>query len=372
MSHADVVATGTEPVDERIGGVPARRITLVSGAPGAGRTCFALAYVVAALRRGEAACLVTTDAPEAVLEFGKGFLRVDLAPFLRSRRLTILTYGAGFDAKIRALGHIDKPLAELSRLASERAWKHVVFDTIDPVLVAAEPSRLKQFITAVTRAIGKLGLTCLCTVTDSTALKLATDEFASHVACSLALIREGAQRLLRFQEAHHGGRTRSWTGSMREPMALPTWPIAFHFVPGVGIVSSARLHEATMPEVPAVKKPTPPAAPVAQPTTAPLGVVAAVAPVAEAEPSGPISQTAPTKERPILYIEPTKQFTVEDLKSTQQMSVAEILDSLGVDFPADATAMTSLPEIAQAMEIAEAPVSRDAAAQKAPRKASGG
>lgn len=310
MRPADVVASGTEPVDERIGGVPARRITLVSGVTGSGRTCFAIAYLVAAVRRGEAAGLVTTDAPEAVLAFARDSMRFDLAPFVRSRKLTILSYGTGFDAKIRSLGHVEKPAAELLRLSLERSWRHLVFDTIDPILVAAEPSRLKQFLTAVAATLGKLPLTCICTATDSTALKLAADEFASHAALSIVLARAGRERSLRFHE---------------------TAPIAFHFVPGSGIVSSAKLHGDTRPEVAAVKRlvPPAPAAPPAPPDQPTLSL-----------PLKAISDLHPE----LLPSAPTRLLSPEELRATQLSTPAFVFD-LVEDLPGDSTNETAIPDM---------------------------
>jgi KaiC/GvpD/RAD55 family RecA-like ATPase len=200
----DLLPTGVEPVDSLVGGIAAGEITLVSGVPQSGKTCLALSCLVTALGRGEGACLVTTDEPTAVIQFCSKYLGVDLEPKIRGRELTILTYGPGFENKIRSLGTIDKPAGELGMIGSERAVKCLVFDTVDPILVATDASKLKQFVRATINSILGLKATCLCTsaaASGGDTLKLGAQELGAQVSCSIDLRRNGEQRFLNVAQA---------------------------------------------------------------------------------------------------------------------------------------------------------------------------
>lgn len=70
------VSTGVELIDEAIeGGLPARRVTLVSGGPGAGKTTLALQFLAEGIRRGEPGIFIALDQKpshitEAAARFG--------------------------------------------------------------------------------------------------------------------------------------------------------------------------------------------------------------------------------------------------------------------------------------------------------------
>ena len=175
--------------------------SLVYGPARSGKTCFALTFARAALTRTRV-CYVTSDAPAAVLDSARDFLDVDLAPFVRSGQLTILGFARFFESKVRSLESLEKPFAELKRLADERHFEAFVFDGIDPAIFWVDSSTAKPVVRSLIEAMGTLGATCLCTGrTEQGVGVLGLRELAASLSGTFEIERAGASGVLRVHNA---------------------------------------------------------------------------------------------------------------------------------------------------------------------------
>lgn len=194
--NVQLVRSGVAPIDAHLGGIAAGEITLVTGRARSGKTCFALSYACAALERGEAVLFVTSDSPETLLDHAQRYMVLDLKPYLRSRKLTLLSFGASFQNKIRSLGDAAPPLVELGRVVAERGVRHVVMDTIDPILAAVDLAGLKPFVQGLVEGIRRMGATCLCTsvARGNDALRLGVEELSFSAGASFELFEDEDHR----------------------------------------------------------------------------------------------------------------------------------------------------------------------------------
>jgi hypothetical protein len=152
----------------------------------------ALRFVAQALTRGERTCLVLSDSVEQGLEFCERSLGVDLKPHLESGLLVLLSFSPAIESKVRTLGGIDRPGAELAALFSARQIKNLVVDSLDPVLAASSVSNIKSFVGNIVGVLLRLEVTCMCTTvsTGGGALQLAAEELAARLPGVFDLSRD--------------------------------------------------------------------------------------------------------------------------------------------------------------------------------------
>jgi circadian clock protein KaiC len=148
----DRVATGIDKVDGLIqGGFLSGRTYLVTGAPGTGKTIFALQFLMAGLAEGEKGLYVcVNERPEDVLEIGRSlgwpvekaaaegrieFL--DMAPFFS--RSAVVNHNK-YDRR-RSDINIRKFLVDLSKHARTASAKRLVIDSINLILPGARETR---------------------------------------------------------------------------------------------------------------------------------------------------------------------------------------------------------------------------------------
>jgi circadian clock protein KaiC len=146
LAVPDSIPTGIPGFDELTGGLPARRVSLLLGGPGSGKTLFGLQMLVHLARQGQAGVFVTfNESPRQLAEDGAG-LGWDLAA-LEKEKLVFL------DARIRP--GIAKTgrfclldvLCGVRAVAAEIGARFIVFDALDAQLAllagaAAELSEL--------------------------------------------------------------------------------------------------------------------------------------------------------------------------------------------------------------------------------------
>jgi circadian clock protein KaiC len=225
-----------------VGGVVAGEITLVTGSSRSGKTCFAIGFAARALERGEGVCFVASDLPESVLDFAERNFHVDFQSFLRARELTLLSFGAGFQSKVRSLGDVSRPLEELGVLLQARNARHLVFDTIDPILAAADLGNVKLFVKNLVAGIRSLGVTCLATSLGRSgeALRVSLEELSFDAAGRFELNRDADRRTLLVHET-------AWS-------AVPGSSFEVDLVPREGIVSRGPVAREYSPLTSAVER----------------------------------------------------------------------------------------------------------------------
>ncbi len=155
------LSTGIVGLDEMMGGGIAVGDSLVLAGPtGTGKTTFALQFVAAGLRAGEAAVIaIFEEHPEVYLERAKGF-GVDLRDAVRQDKLRII-YLRPLDLSV------DETLDEIRRSAEQVGAARVVIDSISGFEMALAPTFREDFRESLYRLIGALtglGVTMFSTV----------------------------------------------------------------------------------------------------------------------------------------------------------------------------------------------------------------
>lgn len=173
-------------LDSGIGGFPASGVVAAVGDAGAGKTSLALAFALSALQRGPT-CYLTSESPEAVLETGRTMLERDLAPHVKSGRLTLLAFVPFFVNKVRSLNSVEAPLEELGEFFAERQIQHVIFDTFDPLLTWIDAANATASARNILAQIQSWGISVLCTMSGGAAP--AISEFARIASGSIQLAK---------------------------------------------------------------------------------------------------------------------------------------------------------------------------------------
>lgn len=188
MVWSALVPSGTPWLDTELGGFPATSVLALQAGSGAGKTSFALANALAALRRGPV-CMVTNEAPETVLETALGAFEVDLKPAIRNGAFSILSFAPFFVNKVRSLNSVEAPLAELGEYLREKQIRHVVIDTLDPALSWIEAANAKLSVRVIMAQLRGWNMGVFCTLGADTPV---TAEFARTASGSLELTRRDA------------------------------------------------------------------------------------------------------------------------------------------------------------------------------------
>ncbi len=170
----DRVPTGIEGLDELIeGGFPRRRMILVSGATGTGKTIFCSQFIYkGAVDYDEPGILVTLDERpnlirEDMLQFGWDFKREEEKDMIRIIDASIAKVGlpseevyhmpeTGFD--------IDRLLVEIIKAAKEMGAKRVAVDSLPALGFRYESENdIRKAILKMSYALMKSGLTSIIT-----------------------------------------------------------------------------------------------------------------------------------------------------------------------------------------------------------------
>lgn len=155
------LSTGIAGLDEMMGGgIPAGDSVVLAGPTGAGKTTFAMQFVVAGLRDGEAAVIaIFEEHPEVYLARAKSF-GVDLSDSIKKGKLRIL-YLRPLDLSV------DETLDDIRNAVEEMGATRVVIDSISGFEMALAPTFREDFRESLYRLIGALtglGVTIFSTV----------------------------------------------------------------------------------------------------------------------------------------------------------------------------------------------------------------
>jgi circadian clock protein KaiC len=155
------LSTGIVGLDEMMGGgIPAGDSLVLAGPTGTGKTTFAMQFVAAGLRAGEAAVVaIFEEHPDVYLERAKCF-GVDLRDAVRQDKLRIL-YLRPLDLSV------DETLDEIRRSVEQIGAVRVVIDSISGFEMALAPTFREDFRESLYRLIGALtglGVTMFSTV----------------------------------------------------------------------------------------------------------------------------------------------------------------------------------------------------------------
>ena len=154
------VPSGIPPFEDRVGGVLAGRMLLMSGGAGTGKSTAALQFVREGLRHGESAAILTADRTGDVRSHA-AFLDVDLETPLRTGRLVLLRYRASFAALLRHAAVPEQMLDDLRRLLLPLRPTRVVVDSVLPLLSSS--ARSDVTLGALADLLEEIGATTLMT-----------------------------------------------------------------------------------------------------------------------------------------------------------------------------------------------------------------
>lgn len=128
-------STGVPMLDARLGSLVPGRHYLFTGSPGAGKTTFALHFIVEGLRVGQRCGILTQDAPEDLLAHGD-YLGHDLRPAVADGRLVVLQFRMDFLRRYSRLMSPELVYEELAEMLSEGGERpgRLVIDSAAPFL----------------------------------------------------------------------------------------------------------------------------------------------------------------------------------------------------------------------------------------------
>ncbi len=165
------VSTGVKGLDEMLGGgFPKRRVILLCGGPGAGKTIFCLQFLAAATERGESAVYVTLEEPMTFILENVDAFGWDLKEKERSNRLKLLNfytvpYMAGSELRNRqsrgpTLSFIREVVGAVEAIDAE----YVVVDPLTSIAIheQREPAR-RYKISELFTELRKIGCTSIAT-----------------------------------------------------------------------------------------------------------------------------------------------------------------------------------------------------------------
>jgi len=185
------VPTGFGLVDQLTGGgLPARRVTLITGAPGSGKTSFALQTLLHAAQRGEAGVFITfNENPRHVVENAASF-GWDL-PELEKNYLAVLDGRPRAGRSNEDSFDVTGLLGGLRAVSSEVNAKLVVFDSIDVMLaLVSDGAPALRELFRIRDWLSNNGMTAILTVSgvSGASPSIRPQEFLQLISdCSLTL-----------------------------------------------------------------------------------------------------------------------------------------------------------------------------------------
>jgi len=136
------VPTGIEKLDRLLqGGLVEKKVYLVAGEPGTGKTIFCMQFIMEGLRRGESAVYVTVDEKPADIINDARSLGWDLVPHLKSKKLAILDISP-YLIKVPGLLRtkqteevdVRRMIADLSKYINDNRATRLVIDPLVPII----------------------------------------------------------------------------------------------------------------------------------------------------------------------------------------------------------------------------------------------
>ncbi len=128
-----VTRSGVVPIDERLGGLTSAKPHLITGTTGSGKTALCVAFVGAALEKGDSAVMLTEDDPQDLVAQAAD-LGIDLRRAAAGGRFTMLRYQRDFVTRLGRTLSAASPFDELARMIGPEAPKRLVIDSVTPFL----------------------------------------------------------------------------------------------------------------------------------------------------------------------------------------------------------------------------------------------
>ena len=160
------VQTGIVGLDDVLrGGLPAGRMTLVSGGAGSGKSLIALQCALHGARAGEPGILVLFEERAAAVRQNVRSLGWDVPSLERNKQLFLLDARVDPEAVISGDFSIKGLLAILDQQAKALGARRIVFDAVDTLLhLYNNPMRERQELNALHEWLLDRGLTAIMTV----------------------------------------------------------------------------------------------------------------------------------------------------------------------------------------------------------------
>jgi peroxiredoxin (alkyl hydroperoxide reductase subunit C) len=164
-SETGKITTGITGLDEILGGgLEEKKVYLVAGASGSGKTVFGLQFVYQGLQSGDNAVYVTiNEKPEDILEDAKS-LGWDLSDYVATKKLILLDMVRYVD--LGAVKSVRQMIIDLEKHLRENHAKRLVIDSIDYMALRAGESEkdMVSFVRGLVLAVEEnLGCTTIMT-----------------------------------------------------------------------------------------------------------------------------------------------------------------------------------------------------------------
>lgn len=134
-----MIQSGIGLIDERLGGIQPRRLYVLTGAPGTGKTAACLEFLHGGFVAGERTALLTVDDPSDLIAEGE-FLGIDLERAVRDDRLVLVRFQLDFARRFSRAVSPEVAFEELGRLVGEPAPTRLAIDSVVPFLEAGQAS----------------------------------------------------------------------------------------------------------------------------------------------------------------------------------------------------------------------------------------
>lgn len=173
-----LVPFGLEFIDSLTGGLIRDKLYLLSGAHSALKTSMALTFLYEALKNDQRTLYITSQDPEGLLVQADR-LGLNLRPYLRDDRLTLLTYLPRLSQQVALLTDYRRVIAEVKRLTAEQPIDRVVIDPVEALVALDNKSNVLPSTRLLIDALKSMGSTLLCLVdeVDDAQLQVLLKEF---------------------------------------------------------------------------------------------------------------------------------------------------------------------------------------------------
>jgi KaiC/GvpD/RAD55 family RecA-like ATPase len=155
-----MIQSGIAPLDHQLGGVFPRRLHLLTGGPGTGKSTACLQFLQAGLRVGEPVALLTLDRLADLASHALS-LGLELEAVLRSGRLVLMRFRPEFSRLLSNTASPDRLLDDLRRLITTNQSTRFVIDPLTPFL--AEGGASAAAFAALTAFLDEAGVTTILT-----------------------------------------------------------------------------------------------------------------------------------------------------------------------------------------------------------------
>jgi circadian clock protein KaiC len=136
------------------------RTYVLSGAPGTGKSVAALQFLMAGIKAGQRAAILTQDDPQDLLSQGE-FLDVDVAEEVEAGRLVLLRFTLDFSRRFSRATSPEVAFSELRSLLAPESPTRFVIDSVVPFIDAGGSS--DSSAVAMLQVLDELGATSLVT-----------------------------------------------------------------------------------------------------------------------------------------------------------------------------------------------------------------